>query len=224
MTLSREQRLQTKRDYYRKQRLQCLKYYSSSELPCCDICSESFVEFLAIDHKYGNGREHRKEVGGGTKFCSWLINNDFPDGYRVLCHNCNLKYRDNTKCARKTLYIKELSQSPNAIASRKYTANNRFKRCAAAKASRYKVKRQVIEYYGGCCECCDENDLAILSIDHISSNGAEHRKMIGNGSAIYCWLKKNNYPSGFRVLCMNCNLAFGSYGYCPHIFKQSNIR
>jgi len=24
------------------------------------------------------------------------------------------------------------------------------------------------------------------------------------------------YPTGFRVLCHNCNQAIGLYGYCPH--------
>jgi hypothetical protein len=33
---------------------------------------------------------------------------------------------------------------------------------------------------------------------------------------LYLWLKRNNYPTGFRVLCHNCNLAIGFYGYCPH--------
>lgn len=192
------------------------------DVPCCEICSESFIEFLAIDHKYGHGKEHRKEVGGGTKFCSWLIKNNFPDGYRILCHNCNLKYRDNTHCIRKTVQVRNLSQTPNAIARRKYTSKNRERMRVDAKVDRDKLKRQVIEQYGGCCTCCHINDLEYLSIDHIRNDGAEHRKIIGNGSVIYRWLKNNNYPSGFRVLCMNCNISFGSYGYCTHKSHQDS--
>lgn len=57
----------------------------------------------------------------------------------------------------------------------------------------------------------------VLSIDHTNNNGAEHRKEIGvGGNTLYQWLKNNHYPGGFRVLCMNCNRARGSYGYCPH--------
>jgi radical SAM protein with 4Fe4S-binding SPASM domain len=30
-------------------------------------------------------------------------------------------------------------------------------------------------------------------------------------------LKNNNYPKDlFRLLCHNCNMARGCYGYCPH--------
>lgn len=221
--MTSEKILQSKRNYYRNQRLQCLNYYSVGDTPHCEICSESLIEFLAIDHIYGHGKEHRREVGGGTKFYSWLIKNDFPDGYRVLCHNCNLKHRDNTNCARKTVCSRELSQTPNAIARRKYTSKNREKMCADAKDYRYKIKRQTIDHYGGCCACCHNDDFKCLSIDHIGAGGAEHRRIIGNGSVIYRWLRNNHYPSGFRVLCMNCNISFGSYGYCPHIHQECSI-
>ena len=30
------------------------------------------------------------------------------------------------------------------------------------------------------------------------------------------YLKKNNYPDGFQVLCWNCNLGRAHYGVCPH--------
>ena len=30
------------------------------------------------------------------------------------------------------------------------------------------------------------------------------------------WLEKNNFPSGFQILCWNCNFAKGSLGKCPH--------
>ena len=30
------------------------------------------------------------------------------------------------------------------------------------------------------------------------------------------WIKKNNFPKGFQILCHNCNVAKGIYGECPH--------
>ena len=33
---------------------------------------------------------------------------------------------------------------------------------------------------------------------------------------LFQYLKRNNYPPGYRVLCMNCNFAMGHFGYCPH--------
>ena len=61
------------------------------------------------------------------------------------------------------------------------------------------------------CECCGEAHLEFLCIDHINGGGAVHR-----GINIYEYLKRNEYPAGFRVLCNNCNQALGAYGICPH--------
>jgi hypothetical protein len=36
------------------------------------------------------------------------------------------------------------------------------------------------------------------------------------GLQFYCWLRQNNYPKGFQVLCFNCNLGKGSYSVCPY--------
>lgn len=71
------------------------------------------------------------------------------------------------------------------------------------------------------CACCQETTFEFLTIDHINNDGAQHRKSI-NHSNIYVWLRKNNYPSGFQVLCMNCNFAKGKYGMCPH--QKLNLR
>lgn len=63
----------------------------------CSCCGESRWELLTIDHTFNDGAEHRKEIFGkyksqkfaGHKFYHWLIQNDFPPGFQVLCHNCN---------------------------------------------------------------------------------------------------------------------------------------
>lgn len=73
-------------------------------------------------------------------------------------------------------------------------------------------------YYSGDppnCACCSEKRLEFLSIDHIGGGGAKHRRAM-KSSSIYVWLKKYNYPKGFRVLCFNCNISIGIWGYCPH--------
>jgi len=58
----------------------------------CACCGEARYEFLAVDHINGGGRQHRKTLGkgdSGNRFYQWLINNKFPAGFRILCHNCN---------------------------------------------------------------------------------------------------------------------------------------
>lgn len=67
------------------------------------------------------------------------------------------------------------------------------------------------------CACCSEETLEFLCIDHINGGGMAHLKQLNRrGISFYVWLKKNNYPKGFQVLCHNCNLAKGFYSVCPH--------
>ena len=69
-----------------------------------------------------------------------------------------------------------------------------------------------------CCRCCGENFHAdFLSVDHIDGRKhlPEKEKKLG-GVSMNKWLKKNNYPEGFQILCMNCNMTSGMYGTCPH--------
>lgn len=83
---------------------------------------------------------------------------------------------------------------------------------------RVEDKLKVISHYSNGtnkCECCSEKYYEFLTIDHIKGGGHKHRKQVGY-SKIYIWLIRNHFPIGYRVLCMNCNFAYGRYGYCPH--------
>ena len=74
--------------YMRRYRLQILSHYSPTDPPSCNCCGETIYEFLSIDHINGGGTAHRKALG--SKFIySYLIQNGYPTGYQVLCHNCN---------------------------------------------------------------------------------------------------------------------------------------
>ena len=85
-------------------RLEVLQYYSKrlskSDIPCCRCCGENYhVDFLALDHISG-----RKEMDSDTKLVKlgysslkrtvglhkWIIENNFPKGFQILCHNCNV--------------------------------------------------------------------------------------------------------------------------------------
>ena len=56
----------------------------------CACCGESEPSFLTIDHINGNGNAHRKEIGRGSVLMyKWLKKNGWPEGYQVLCWNCN---------------------------------------------------------------------------------------------------------------------------------------
>jgi hypothetical protein len=84
---NRERRRIQVRIKYRKYRRLVINHYGGS----CACCGESNMEFLAVDHINGGGNKHRTELGRSVArhFYRWLKKHGFPDGYRVLCHNCN---------------------------------------------------------------------------------------------------------------------------------------
>ena len=78
-------------------------------------------------------------------------------------------------------------------------------------------KEKVVAAYGGKCSCCGETHVEFLTIDHIHGGGRKHRSELSKaGTTMYQWLINHKFPDGFRLLCSNCNLAFGLYGKCPH--------
>jgi len=47
--------------------------------------------------------------------------------------------------------------------------------------------------------------LRVLSLDHINGSTKEEKLLRrATGSNLYKHLRRNNYPPGFQVLCMNC--------------------
>ena len=87
-----------------------------------------------------------------------------------------------------------------------------------------KIKLEVLNYYSNGlmkCKCCDELELDFLSIDHIDGGGKRMQKIQGMDTGLYKWLKRNEFPEGFQVLCMNCNFAKGKRGVCPHQLQKT---
>lgn len=66
------------------------------------------------------------------------------------------------------------------------------------------------------CVCCHEDQIEMLTLDHMHQDGAEHRKEL-SGKNIYKWIVDNYFPEGFQVLCYNCNIGrYKTGGECPH--------
>ena len=54
----------------------------------CACCGEATYEFLSFDHINGGGTRHKRQRE--TKHIEqWLKQNGYPEGFRILCHNCN---------------------------------------------------------------------------------------------------------------------------------------
>lgn len=73
---------------YRNLRVLVLEHYGGK----CVCCGETTREFLALDHKDGDGNKHRRSIGatkGGINILNWVVRNDYPKMIQLLCHNCN---------------------------------------------------------------------------------------------------------------------------------------
>ena len=96
------------------------KYISNSNIPCCNCCGEnSHVDFLTIDHIAGKNQMDSEpkliKLGYSSKLkgkglINWIIENNYPKGFQILCHNCNVAKgligNDNT-CTHETIHQEE---------------------------------------------------------------------------------------------------------------------
>lgn len=177
-------------DYRTKIRIEVLNYYGSK----CTCCNDSTIEFLSLDHKSGGGREHRKSIKSPWIY-RWVKQNNFPDYLQILCYNCNMGKGQSKECPHNQSITLNYNQ-------------NWYK----------KFRYNILLKYGDHCECCNESNLNFMSLDHKNNDGYLHRKEIkklGYSNILY-WIRDNNYPDLFRILCYNCNLSLGFNKYCPH--------
>lgn len=158
-------------------RLKVLNYYSDKQIQC-NNCGEPNIELLDINHIYGGGHRHVVSIRRmGSGIYTWLRLNNYPDGYNVLCCNCNWK----------DYLEKHLSKELN------YSSEYEMR-----------IKIMAFHFYSGGlmkCDICDEDDIDILTLDHINGR-CESNNL--TGSKLYRYILREGFPDGFRVLCRNC--------------------
>ncbi len=112
--------------------------------------------------------------------------------------------------------------------NRQWHRDNRESSLARKAQYREDLRREVFGHYCGnsdkpFCQCCGENILVFLSIDHINGGGRQHREEIGKlgGSEFLFWIR--GLPEGYQVLCRNCNWGrFANGGVCPHRRRRTD--
>lgn len=122
---------------------------------------------------------------------------DKPHHAMGLCHSCYQKqlYRTN----------KDYKERAKGCSRLRGPRNSRI------------LKTEVIQAYGGKCECCGETRLEFLTIDHINGRKNEKTQRKLYGRALYYHLREVGWPkNNIRILCWNCNCSLGLHGYCPH--------
>lgn len=83
----RDKRLARIHMRYAEARTSILKHYGGDNSACA-CCGESRIEFLSIDHINGGGNKHLRQLKGES-LVIWIAKNNFPEGFQILCHNCN---------------------------------------------------------------------------------------------------------------------------------------
>jgi len=102
------------------------------------------------------------------------------------------------------------------IWNREWIRNNRASYNKSKWKYRDELKAKAIAFYSNgtsACVWCGFNDLDALCLDHINDDGAADRKELkisgrgnGSGSRTYEALASRGWPSGYQVLCANCNM------------------
>ena len=86
--LNKQQIRERTKQRNRRIKMECLIAYGGNP-PKCVCCGEAILEFLTIDHVNEDGNKMRMVHGTGNSFHGWLIKNNFPKGFQILCFNCN---------------------------------------------------------------------------------------------------------------------------------------
>lgn len=93
----KEKRLAKTKECQQRLKREVFCHYSDGE-PKCACCGEKIIEFLALDHIGGGGAKSRAKNGSSYTYYFYLKKNGFPEGYRILCHNCNQATAWGRKC------------------------------------------------------------------------------------------------------------------------------
>lgn len=88
--------------------------------------------------------------------------------------------------------------------------HNTCKECSDKRSKQVhkELRLEIITHYSPNmnCDICGEKHLNFLAIDHINGGGNAHRRKT---KQVYRDIKRNGFPSGYRVLCHNCNFKYG---------------
>ena len=99
---------QRRREYSRKNSLKLkmdVYHAYSGEIIKCALCPENDMACLSLDHINGDGAEHRRQLHtkSGDKVWRDLRKRGYPEGFQILCMNCQFKKRAANKELKKRI-------------------------------------------------------------------------------------------------------------------------
>ncbi|KKN30086.1 hypothetical protein LCGC14_0837630 [marine sediment metagenome] len=190
--------------------------------PCCYIKNHAAI-VRRRERYYQNNKEKIKAKNESYRLANWA--EIYAKEKEVRKQRAREYYHTVDKPKNLELYGR-VSSPERLEKNREYRGRNRelygtglTPRGRLRQQERYQLLRlRVMEYYGGKCECCGEDRYEHLTIDHL--NG--HARKTGKIGVYLTYdaireFENRGYPNRkYRLLCWNCNLARGYYGYCPH--------
>lgn len=99
----------------------------------------------------------------------------------------------------------------------RYIFENKQEILERDKSRREILRLQVVDAYGGKCECCGETEPKFLCIHHVNGDGKVDRANGYGGVSLFAKLRREGWPrERYKLLCHNCNNAIRLLGDCPH--------
>jgi hypothetical protein len=156
------------------------------------------------------------------------IENTFPSWLKIhnnLCKYCWQSSKENKEIQQRYYQKNKAKMIKRAIDWRKLHPDESKE---YSRKYKRKIRLEILRHYSlgePKCSCCGETHVEFLTIDHIKGykNSPDYKKVRRrSGTEFYVWLKNNNYPTGYRILCFNCNMSLGIWGYCPHNKNKSS--
>lgn len=137
------------------------------------------------------------------------------------------QYSEKVRVSKKTITEKNCK-----ICSEKFESKNKKqlycplpRKCTieAEKRRKLRIKILVMSHYckgDPICQCCGEKNIIFLTIDHIIpvSRGGDARPL----TTLIYFLYIQKFPTGYQVLCYNCNMGKRVSEKCPHIERAAH--
>lgn len=179
---------------------------------CCSKCGCTDDTILCIDHILNDGNEERKSGISNLKIWNKIISaKDLK--YQLLCFNCNLKKSLYNSSFQNIGILKFCPSCMNNLDLSCFKKDMKYEddmyyECRSCTSVRGQILKRLafLKLGSSSCLVCGEDDLDVLTADHINDNGGGKYR-IDKGISIYRKILRDEIKnSRFQVLCLNCNI------------------
>lgn len=185
------------------------RHAARKEAGLCTQCGDDATPGNVYCHECLEKKRQKRQAAVAAKKCPSCSKP--TDGKHAKCGECRDKLRKQYTARAATKLCVDCGKEVDRKNKRVCLACSEKRKRVEQRKNR-KLKQAALDTYGGpVCVGCGENTFEILEIDHINNNGGAHRRELfghnkGTGSSrFYRWLRDNDWPDGYRVLCPTCN-------------------